>query len=131
MNSPLRAAIVSWRQKISTPSFAIFCMFVTIFSVVTPNWILYVAIVSDIYLIVQAKEYCYNGIMKGSAATIAIIVIVIIVALGTFGYIFLKSSQNAPSSSSSSEAVPSISVKDYAPSLPNNQKTTILIQSSD
>lgn len=62
---------------------------------------------------------------------IAVIVIIVIFIFGMVGYLFLGSKKQSSLSSASVAPSPVIPVKDYAPSVPMNQKTTILIQTSD
>jgi hypothetical protein len=73
--------------------------------------------------------------MKGSSSTIVIGIVVIIAVVSMLGFIFFDHSGNsepsAASTNSSAQISPTIPVKDFAPNLPMNQKTTILIQTSD
>lgn len=71
--------------------------------------------------------------MKGSAQIVSIVILVIIILLGMGVYIFLRSSTHQTTNSATTTAEPTlaIQVKDFAPSLPMAQKTTILIELSD
>jgi hypothetical protein len=74
--------------------------------------------------------------MKGSALAVVIVGIAIIAVIGMASFIFLDSSKNIQSQSSSasnspSSGVPQATVKDFAPNLPMSQKSTILIELSD
>lgn len=71
--------------------------------------------------------------MKGSALIIILVIICFLVILGMGGYIFFTSSKHTQqqSSETTSSVTPSIPIKDFAPSLPMSQKTSILIQLSD
>jgi hypothetical protein len=71
--------------------------------------------------------------MKRSARII-ILVVGIIAIIGMAGYIILRSHLLVDMNTNVTPALPSsrtITVKDFAPSLPINEKTTILIQQSD
>jgi len=70
--------------------------------------------------------------MKGSAPVLLLIVAAIVI-LGMVGYLFLRGTnhQSTTASDTNTTVSPAISMKDFAPNLPSNQKTTILIQLSD
>ena len=71
--------------------------------------------------------------MKGSALAISVIILGVFAVIGMLAFIFLHSSSNSQPSADTSAAAATTSapVKDFDPSLPMSQKTTILIQTSD
>lgn len=70
--------------------------------------------------------------MKGSALTTIILVVCVLLILGMGGYIFFRGSNSQTANITTSvSAVPTTAVKDFAPGLPMEQKTTIIIQTSD
>jgi hypothetical protein len=71
--------------------------------------------------------------MKGSVATIVIVIVCVIALIGMGAYLYFggTSSTQTTTQNSSMQPSPTIPVKDYAPGLSMSQKTTILIQTSD
>src|SRR5579862_2727929 len=71
--------------------------------------------------------------MKGSAAVTITIVIFLFVVIGMLGYILfvMPPTTNINPAVNSTNAMPTIPVKDFAPNIPMSQKTTIIIMSND
>jgi flagellar basal body-associated protein FliL len=71
--------------------------------------------------------------MNGSAAVKVIIVFVIVLLIGMVCYVFITGSSGSTNvmTNQTNAVSPTIPVKDFAPEMPANQKTTILIQTSD